>query len=218
MENKISRRNLLKNLGAVGGGLAASGIAVPALAQAIACSKETPRQTQGPFYPVKDQIDKDADLTRVAGSNRSAQGRVIFVGGVVQDENCQPVSDVYVEIWQACASGKYNHPGDPNKAPLDPDFQYWGIARTDSRGIYRFKTIYPGAYPADKNWMRPPHIHFKVHKWGYHELITQLYFEGEAYNEQDLILQNIAKPEQELVVRPVQDNKVTFNMTLRKGR
>lgn len=218
MDKIISRRSLLKTLGIAGGSVAVGSLASASLAQAaLSCKTGTPPQTQGPFYPVKDQIDKDVDLTRVAGSSRVAKGRVILVGGYVTDLDCRPVADAYVEIWQACATGKYNHPGDPNTAALDPDFQYWGIAKTDAEGAYRFRTIYPGAYPADKNWMRPPHIHFKVHKWGYHDLVTQLYFEGEQHNAEDLILQQIAKPEQQLVVRPVLSNTVEFNITLKQA-
>ena len=98
-----------------------------------------------------------------------------------------------MEIWQACASGKYNNPGDPNTAPLDPNFKYWGETVTSSTGEYAFKTILPGAYPADTDWDRPPHIHFRVLKRGYHELVTQMYFKGEPLNDADKILENVPK-------------------------
>jgi protocatechuate 3,4-dioxygenase beta subunit len=208
----LSRRQILKTIAASGGMLGLAPIAKAALE----CGPSTVRQTEGPFYPVRDQIDKDTDLTKVAGSSKAALGRQIVVEGIVQDEKCAPVKDAFVEIWQACASGKYNHPADPNLAPMDPNFQYWGIARTNAKGEYSFKTIYPGAYPADENWMRPPHIHFKVHKWGYRELITQLYFEGEAFNELDLILQALSEPDQVSVVRPVENEIVKFPITLHK--
>jgi protocatechuate 3,4-dioxygenase beta subunit len=107
-----------------------------------------------------------------------------------------------VEIWQACQTGRYSHPGDDdNPAPLDPNFQYWGIAITDADGKYDFKTIVPGHYPAGEKWIRPPHIHFKVHKLGIRELITQMYFAGNQYNESDLILKNIPRNEWPSVVR-----------------
>jgi len=213
MEN-MNRRSLIKKLAIASGVVALA----PVAQAALKCEEETtPKQTQGPFYPVADQIDKDTDLTVLKGSSLRALGRVIDVQGVVTDTLCQPVANAYVEIWQACASGKYNHPGDPNTAPLDPNFQYWGIAKTNAAGEYKFHTILPGAYPADTDWMRPPHIHFKVHKWGYQELITQLYFAGEALNEADQILQNLDQHEQEKVVRPIENETVTFNITLAKG-
>jgi protocatechuate 3,4-dioxygenase beta subunit len=160
----------------------------------------TPKQPEGPFYPVADQLDKDTDLVTIKGNSKSAKGEIIFVAGTVSDASCNPIAGALVEIWQACQSGKYNHPGDPNTAELDPNFQYWGKAITDAAGKYKFRTIIPGAYPADTDWMRPPHIHFKVQKLGYHELITQMYFSGDKLNDQDLILQNLSKSEQEQVV------------------
>ncbi len=73
-----------------------------------------------------------------------------------------------IELWQACASGRYNHPRDTNRAALDTNFQYWAQVRTDSGGNFSVKTIKPGAYPASPTWIRPPHIHIKVHKADIH--------------------------------------------------
>ena len=179
-------------------------------------------QTQGPFYPVKDQPDKDNDLVLVKGKTGQAVGQIILVQGQVVDQSCNPVAGVLVEIWQACATGRYNHPSDPNPAALDSNFQYWGKAVTDVRGIYAFRTIVPGAYPADKTWMRPPHIHFKVQKLGYHELITQMYFAGAKYNDSDLILKALPADQQKKVVVPLQTMTgysmpvANFNISLNK--
>ncbi|MNK88834.1 Protocatechuate 3,4-dioxygenase beta chain [compost metagenome] len=216
MEKSLQRRSFLK-LGVT------SLVAVGSVAKAAElCLGPTPQQTEGPFYPIKDQADKDWDLVSVKGRKQLAQGEIIFIQGQVLDSACQPVSDVLVEIWQACNSGKYNHPNDPNSAALDPNFQYWGRAITDAEGRYMFRTIKPGAYPADETWWRPAHIHYKAHKRGYIELTTQLYFEGEAYNNQDKILQRLPRSEQEKVVRPIVssgngDKIVTFDMTIEKA-
>ncbi|MBI3555953.1 MAG: hypothetical protein HY074_06805 [Deltaproteobacteria bacterium] len=192
-----NRRNVLKaSLGALGALASTS-----ALAKSFdAVCRTTPAQTEGPFYPVKDQDDKDDDLTLVRGRTNRARGQVAYIGGIVSDENCRPVPGALVEIWQACASGRYNHPGDENTAPLDPDFQYWGRALTDGNGEYRFRTIVPGAYPADTDWMRPPHIHYKVHRKGYHELTTQMYFAGSEYNDADKILRAVPANERDSVI------------------
>ena len=152
------------------------------------------------FYPLVDQMDEDADLVTVRGRAQSARGEIVFIEGRVTDQNCSPVEGVLVEIWQACESGRYNHRSDPNPAPLDPDFQYWGQAITNADGLYRFRTIIPGAYPASATWMRPPHIHFKVSKLGFAELITQMYFSGEVFNDSDLILQALSKENQDKVI------------------
>ena len=96
-----------------------------------------------------------------------------------------------VDIWQANAAGRYAHEKDPNPAPLDANFQGWAIIKTDAEGNYRFKTVKPGAYPAEENWVRPPHIHYKVSRRGYHEITTQMYFPDDKLNDTDLLLNNV---------------------------
>ncbi|MBD66043.1 MAG: hypothetical protein CME62_12605 [Halobacteriovoraceae bacterium] len=186
----VSRRKYLKTSLMTAGTLLFAG-----RVKANTCSL-TPAQTEGPFYPIEDQNDKDNDLTQVRGSRESAQGEVVIMYGKVTDQNCLPVTGAMVEIWQACASGKYNHPGDPNPAKLDPNFQYWGRAVTNKLGEYQFKTIKPGHYQATSTWMRPAHIHMKVHKRGFEELTTQVYFKDDPYNAEDRILQSLSVTEQ----------------------
>ena len=105
-----------------------------------------------------------------------------------------------MDLWQANAAGRYRHPHDPNTAPLDPNFQGWAIVPSGKQGKFKFKTIVPGSYPASRGWTRPPHIHFKVTKKGYVELITQMYFPGHELNEKDLLLQRKGKAEQKLMI------------------
>jgi len=195
----LSRRSVLK----IGGISAVAVGAGGALASNIAAMCDaTPRQPVGPFYPVSDQADKNKDLTMVDGGTALASGTFLYLSGTVTDQNCQPVPRVVVEIWQACETGRYNHPGDEdNPGALDPNFQYWGIALTDSDGRYDFKTIIPGHYDAAPGWTRPPHIHFKLHKRGIRELITQMYFAGNPYNENDHILKGIPEDLRDSVVR-----------------
>jgi protocatechuate 3,4-dioxygenase beta subunit len=196
-KREISRRLLLKSLA---GGLCLLGGQKPWEVLAAMC-KETPPQTEGPFYPVQDQAEKDNDLTRVKGSSGRAKGKVLYILGRITDEQCRPVSGALVEIWQAGANGRYNHPEDSNDAgPLDQNFQYWGYHRTDHEGHYRFTTIVPPPYPAGPFWTRPSHVHFKVHRREAPILTTQMYFAGDRYLESDLIFTRIPREEREPVV------------------
>lgn len=198
-ESKLNpgRRHFL-GLGAGAAGVLAT---TSPLAKALAASCGlTPPQTPGPFYPGESQFSNDADLTVVPGSVTRAVGQVIYIRGKVLDQHCKPLPRTSVEIWQACASGKYNHPNDPNSAPLDRNFKYWAEVSTDETGEYGFKTILPGAYPADATWTRPPHIHFKVAKLGFQELVTQMYFKGQPDNDADLILRQVPIAERKSVV------------------
>jgi len=197
MKSGSDRRNFLK----YGTGTATLALFLSSAANALeAVCGLTPPQTKGPFYPGETQFDQDTDLTQMPGNKRRAEGQIIYVTGRVTDQNCVPLANANVEIWQACASGRYNNAKDPNPAPIDPNFKYWAETFTDAQGQYRFKTILPGAYPAAEGWIRPPHIHFKVSKLGYKELITQMYFKGDVYNDRDLILLDIPEHERESVI------------------
>ncbi|MGZ3692514.1 MAG: dioxygenase family protein, partial [Pseudobdellovibrio sp.] len=124
----------------------------------------TPQQIEGPFYPAEGLVAAGTDLTQLKNSDQIAKGQIIVIEGRVTDQFGQAVGGALVEIWQACHTGRYHHPADPNPAELDPHFQYWGQSVTDADGHYRFRTIIPGEYPAEEDWKRPPHIHFKISK------------------------------------------------------
>lgn len=154
----------------------------------------TSEQAMGPFYPVAKPADQDADLTVIQGKSGKAQGQVIYVMGQVMDLKGRPVPDAQVEIWQANTFGRYTHPGDTNSAPLDPNFEGYGLLVTNQEGRYRFRTIKPAPYPASADWVRPPHIHFQVTTTTI-RFVTQMYFAGEPLNEKDPLLGSASNKE-----------------------
>jgi protocatechuate 3,4-dioxygenase beta subunit len=196
-DSPISRRGLLgAGAGAAAGFLAQRlGAEVP---PNPTCAEPTAEQTSGPYYPTHDRADEDPDLTRVKGRPGRAEGEVIVVQGRVLDEACKPVAGALVELWQANTHGRYDHEKDAgNPRPLDPNFQSWAEMPTDAEGRFRFRTIKPGSYPVGEDgWIRPPHIHFRVSRRGYHELVTQMYFDGEALNDADQIRKELTVADQ----------------------
>lgn len=165
-----------------------AGLPLSVFSRLLRAEHPTPPEVEGPFYPVIAQKDKDFDLTQVEGRQGVAKGKVINIQGRVLDTQGKPIEDATVDLWQANAAGRYAHPRDRNRAPLDANFQGWAIVNSGREGGFRFKTIFPGIYPASRDWFRPPHIHFKVNKPGYAELITQMYFPGQELNDSDLLL------------------------------
>jgi len=142
--------------------------------------RATPANALGPFYPAQKPADRDADLTHVAGRSGRAQGTILYVSGRVIDTSGRPQAQAVLELWQANAFGRYNHPGDSDASgALDPDFQGYGTLRTGSDGQFRIKTIKPPPYSG-----RTAHIHFNVAA-GRTRLTTQMFFEGEPLNERD---------------------------------
>ncbi|MCB0350435.1 MAG: hypothetical protein KDD38_04575, partial [Bdellovibrionales bacterium] len=90
---------------------------------------------------------------------------------------------------------------DTNAAELDLNFQYSAEILTAANGEFRLRTIIPGAYPASDTWIRPPHIHLRIEKRGFHELTTQLYFDRfRELNQKDLILKDLPSEQQSRLV------------------
>jgi protocatechuate 3,4-dioxygenase, beta subunit len=216
----VTRRQALGMVVAAGG-LVMSGAVSSVFAQAL---KRTPGEILGPFYPVLRSVDRATDLTTIPGRPGHAAGQVIYAMGRVLTVDGQPVKGARVELWQANTHGRYTHPSDKNPAPLDPNFEGFAIQDTDAEGRYRFKTIKPGAYPANSNWIRPPHLHFDV-TGKINRVITQMYFPGEPLNDKDLLLQSVRANKDGLiatVLPPTPDLEpdsllVVWNIVLDKG-
>jgi protocatechuate 3,4-dioxygenase beta subunit len=210
-KNKITRRDLIR----AGTGMAAGVLASNTAASALPLTPDNP---EGPFYPIHEQTDRDMDLTRVAGREGRAMGKVIRVSGRVLDESGKPIEGAVVDVWQANAAGRYDHEGDTSDTPRDPNFQGWAILKTDKEGRYAFTTIKPGPYTAMGEWVRPPHIHYKVSRRGYKELITQMYFDGDPLNDKDRLFNAVPEGErrQLLVAFSDQDDipEGEFNIVL----
>ena len=182
-----SRRRILQ----AAAGLVA-GLAMPATGAAALL---TPRQSAGPFYPDELPLDDDNNLVEVTGQQSAALGEHADLSGRLLDRNGHPLAGVRIEIWQCDANGRYRHPRDPGRQPIDPGFQGFGHTLTDSEGRYRFRTIRPVPYPG-----RTPHIHVAVRPDGTPPFVTQLYVEGEARNAGDFLFQRIPAEQRPLVL------------------
>ena len=144
-----------------------------ALAQKAAL-EPTPRDAEGPFYPVRFPADVDSDLAQVQGRAKGARGTLLYLSGRVLAPDGSALSGTKVELWQCDALGRYHHvDGDPGER--DDNFQGYGVATADADGRYAFRTIRPVPYGG-----RPPHLHFKLTHARARTLTTQLYPRGES--------------------------------------
>lgn len=183
---KLSRRTF------AGAGLASAGLVLASGARAFQAKPLTAESAMGPFGPITLPADHDADLTWVKGRPARASGQVIEISGRVFDVKGNPIPGASIELWQANAAGRYVHPSDISKAPLDPNFEGIASITADSKGEWRIVTIKPGGYDSPIGH-RPPHIHFDV-RGKLHRNIAQLYFPEEAAgNAKDELFKMLGK-------------------------
>jgi len=131
---------------------------------------------EGPYYR------PGAPFTKVL-DNPGGEGDRLVVSGIVYASDCAtPLGGAIVEIWQANAGGHYdNEIGDPGP-------EVWvlrGSIEADECGRYDFESIVPGRYLNGPTY-RPAHVHYRVtHPDVPGAFITQLYFVGDPFNEND---------------------------------
>jgi protocatechuate 3,4-dioxygenase beta subunit len=98
----IARRSFLSR-----SAMAAAFFATPgAFAEAL---MQTPKQTEGPFYPDHLPLDTDNDLIILNNNATPAIGDVTYLSGRILDASGEPVRGAVVEIWQCDHEGAYLH-------------------------------------------------------------------------------------------------------------
>jgi len=173
----------------------------------------TSSQTVGPYFHLG--LIQEGQSTLVESGTK---GERIALLGQVSDGNGTPITDAMIEIWQANAAGRYDHPTDAQDKPLDPAFHGFGRAAVDGTGHYRFETIRPGAVPGRGNAMQAPHIAVTVFARGLLlHLNTRLYFAGEALNDADPVLALVPDDRrQTLIATPVAGEPIpTYRFDIR---
>ena len=172
------------------------GAALTGISSAFAQSRMRPTSAdaRGPYFPLTLLADTDFDMTMIQGNKERAKGQLLYLSGRALNTKGEPVSAAVLEIWQANAVGRYAHPGDDSKAPLDPNFQGYARIVTGEDGGYRLKTIQPGLYGG-----RTRHIHFDV-KGAKSGITTQMYFEGERKNASDGLFKSHSESDRKTVL------------------
>jgi len=158
---------------------------------------ETASQTAGPYVHIGLAPQAagfnifEKNFSHVL-TNSHTQGERIVVEGRVFDGSGTPVRDVLLEVWQANAAGRYNHPADQQtKKALDEDFRGWGRTCSDfDSGVWRFDTIKPGAVIGRDGRLMAPHLNLWIVARGINiGLNTRMYFSDEQEaNETDPVL------------------------------
>ncbi len=118
-------------------------------------SGPTPSQTVGPYFTMRIGGEGENVLT-----TPETAGERIRVEGFVYDGDRKHIEDALIELWQANAAGRYQHPADDrDDVPLDPAFTGFGRCPSDFKtGAYSFLTIKPGPVPHPNGGLQAPHL------------------------------------------------------------
>jgi protocatechuate 3,4-dioxygenase alpha subunit len=159
----------------------------------VTALKPTGEMTLGPFFP-REFGQGNSDLVL---QNKDVKGEIIEITGRIVQADGRALDNVIVEIWQASPGGRYD----------DPAFFGWGRAATDAHGVYRFRTVMPGA-PAG----RAPHVNVIVLYSGLmRHLQTVMFFDAAP----DPVLEAVDSSRRHLLVARKQGTTYTFDIRLR---
>src|SRR5262245_49155907 len=147
----------------------------------------SPFQPVGPYFHV---MLRDEPRGRDTLATPESRGERIVIEGTLFDGAGAPMTDGFVEIWQADADGRFHHPADPSAGDADPHFRGYGRTATDESGGFRFDTVKPGAAPGLDGRAQAPHVLVSVLAPGIlTRHVTRLYFDGDAALADDGVLQ-----------------------------
>ncbi|KAF1970496.1 putative extracellular dioxygenase [Bimuria novae-zelandiae CBS 107.79] len=116
----------------------------------------TPETTEGPYW-VSGELVREDIVEGQTGVPLTLDIQVVDVN------TCEPVPQIYTEIWHANSTGVYSgviNPsnGNPNDATNIDNTAFRGIQQTDDDGVVTFDTLFPGHYTN-----RTTHIHVLTH-------------------------------------------------------
>ncbi|MBR0654200.1 protocatechuate 3,4-dioxygenase subunit alpha [Plastoroseomonas arctica] len=188
---------------------------------------ETPSQTAGPYVHI-GLIPRQAGFEIFANNlgermvSDATRGERIRIEGRIFDGAGSIVRDALMEIWQADAHGRHNHPADTQDGTApDAAFHGWGRTGTDfATGIWAFDTIKPGAVTGRSGHARmAPHVSLWIVARGINlGLSTRMYFgDEEAANAADPVLKLIDPARRNTLIAPrgLREGAVVYGFDIR---
>jgi protocatechuate 3,4-dioxygenase beta subunit len=132
-----------------------------------------PAMTEGPYF-VDEKLNR-SDIRSDPSDGSVKDGTPLELTFLVSqiNGNCAPLAGALVDIWHCDALGVYSDVSDPGFNTQGKKFLR-GSQTTDTNGVAKFITIYPGWYQG-----RAVHIHFKIRTGTgqAYEFTSQLFFD-----------------------------------------
>ncbi len=178
----LTRREALGLLGAPGILILTGWPASLASARGLPDCVVRPEQTEGPYFVDESLNRSDIRFDTSDGSVKpGARLDLTFRVSRIAGSTCTPLAGAIVDIWHCDHLGVYSDVQDPDFDTVGKKFLR-GYQVTDSDGVARFTTIYPGWYRG-----RAVHVHFKIRSApsstrGF-EFTSQVYFDDAITDE-----------------------------------
>ncbi|MFL4480254.1 catechol 1,2-dioxygenase [Paeniglutamicibacter sp. ORCA_105] len=165
---------------------------------------------EGPYY-IPDSPEQKSPAT--IEMREDEKGTHLLFQGQVRSTDGSALKNAKIELWHADEEGFYSQ-----FAPNIPDWNLRGTFIADEEGNFQINTMQPAPYqiPTDgacgqliaaAGWhaWRPAHLHLKVSAPGHELLTAQLYFPGDAHNDDDIA--TAVKPELLLDIQPATEGE-----------
>ena len=140
----------------------------------------TPTEEEGPYPYASGEINNPLNRSDVTESQPGVALALNFVV-VNTNDSCNTVENVRVDIWSCNADGYYsgyaNQPGILGTQSYVGKTFLRGYQLSDSAGVIKFSTIYPGWYTG-----RATHVHIEVFVDSVLKKISQLAFPEDISN------------------------------------
>jgi protocatechuate 3,4-dioxygenase, alpha subunit len=161
----------------------------------------TPSQTAGPYFHLG--MTDTRSVPCLAGPQ--TKGELVRLICRVLDGEGAPVGDAMIEIWQADAEGKYNHPDDARdevqKNTFDESWFGFGRMPTAPDGRCEFETVKPGRVAGAGDVLQAPHLNVAIFARGMlKQLHTRIYFGGDPANSEDPVIGLVPPPRRETLM------------------
>jgi protocatechuate 3,4-dioxygenase alpha subunit len=180
--------------------------------------RSLPSQTVGPFF----HFGLTANTALGSLARPEAKGEHIRIHFRLLDGDGEPVPDGMIELWQADAAGRYDHPADEQEQPHDPAFRGFGRLATGVDGCCVFETVRPGRVRDGLGRWQAPHVNVSIFARGLNgRLCTRVYFDGDPALAEDPVLALVPEQRRDTLLArpdPVQAGQWNFEIHLQGER
>lgn len=130
----------------------------------------TPEETAGPYPLFSDIASASTYMREDITEGKTGVPLQLLLTFVNVNDSCAPITDALIYTWHCDKDGVYSGYSQPGGNTVGETFCR-GVQMTDSTGLVRFTTIYPGWYSG-----RITHVHFRAYLGTSLQATSQLAF------------------------------------------